>query len=41
MTLVDDGRLRRRLGLAGRRRVAERFSLQAMVERYQEMYLSA
>ena len=41
MTLVDDGRLRHRLGLAGRRRVVERFSLQAMVERYQEMYLSA
>jgi len=40
ITLVDDHRMRRRLGIGGRRRVEERFSLQTMVDRYEQMYRS-
>jgi glycosyltransferase involved in cell wall biosynthesis len=36
--LLDDPELRRRMGEAGRRRVAERFSADAMVERVLELY---
>jgi glycosyltransferase involved in cell wall biosynthesis len=36
--LLDDPERRRRLGEAGRRRAAERFSAEAMVRRYEALY---
>src|SRR5262249_51336805 len=39
--LLDDPALRQRLGAAGRRRAAERFSAAAMVGRYAELYRTA
>jgi glycosyltransferase involved in cell wall biosynthesis len=39
--LLDDPALRQRLGEAGRRRAAERFSAAAMVGRYAELYRTA
>ena len=38
--LVNDRELARRLGIAGRQTVAREYSLAAMLQRYEELYLS-
>jgi glycosyltransferase involved in cell wall biosynthesis len=37
-TLMDDGALRRRLGLAGRRRVIDQYQLKRNTERLAQIY---